>query len=197
MIIRIILNIYRLGLKFYIMTAETSLNLAQKKVAISLRQTNFLCVMRCWRRMPYSARNGINITRSSINVTKPLYQFLNFIAHCDPFLVKINKVHSTNISIFELQLLYVVFEGLARKNKRVDEILEWWFSPSELYLGRSLLRALTRTLHKYSLECETRPYTTEYDILLRRPLSISPELDKVLDPSSPRESSNSYFHAIH
>ena len=172
------------------MTAETTLNLAQKKVAISLRQTNFLCVMRCWRRMPYSAWDRIN-------VTKPLYQFLNFIAHCDPFLVKINKVHSTNISIFELQLLYVVFEGLARKNKRVDEILEWWFSPSELYRGRSLLRALTRTLHKYSLECETRSYTTEYDILLRRPLSISPEPDKALNLNSPRESSNSYFHAIH
>ena len=143
-------------------------NLTQDKIAISSNETTFLCVARCWGRISSSA-NG------AISFTEPLHQFLDFLFECDPFLVRVNKLNSTNVSIFELQLLYVVFKGWTQNNRKVNEILEWWFSPSELPKGRLLLKTLINILNADNLEYESRPWTTEYSILFCSIVSKTPK----------------------
>ena len=166
------------------------LNLIQDKISISSNETKFLCVIRCWGKISPSSN-------SAINFTKPVHELLDFLFQCDPFLVRVNKLNSTNISIFELQLLYVVFKGLAQNNSKVNEILEWWFSPSELPRGRLLLKTLINILNEENLEYVSSPWRTEYRILFCRVFSKTPKSSEFLGRDCGKDTSTLQFDAIH
>lgn len=76
----------------------------------------------------------------------PLMRFIDLLWKTDPYAVALHHRLDYDVSVFELQLLYVIAEKRAGNMDTVDELLGWWFPASLIPEARAALNTVTRIL---------------------------------------------------
>ena len=77
------------------------------------------------------------------------------VQECDPFVVNLNNLNDHTVSVFELQVLYVISSFRAGREKDTIEILNWWLPSVKMQKALCLIRTITHILDE--IEIETPP----------------------------------------
>ena len=91
----------------------------------------------------YPGRNQYLFTLLEVELEK----FLNLLNDFDPFAVKTSHVLDPSITLFELQLLYLLSEARKKNILVVKELLNWWFPPDIFPHALLIINEIVRILN--------------------------------------------------
>lgn len=128
-----------------------------------------LTAIREWQGRPESQRDsrageGCVGTASAISgqdvpqeLTSAVAAFLDLLWRCDPFTVNFNPLRNKGMTLFELQVVYVLGEWRRGNHATVHELLAWWLPDVLIAHGRALIAEVSEVLD--DLEIDYRPST--------------------------------------
>jgi hypothetical protein len=102
-------------------------------------------------------------------IDNPMNKFLLILWKHDPSALDLCKQNDTEVSIFELQLLYCIEKCRTGHEKIVHDLLSWWLPVSAVKIGYPLINLMAETLNKISKE------TLKGDKLLTQIISLMPK----------------------
>ncbi len=78
----------------------------------------------------------------------PLMRFIDLLWKTDPYAVALHHRLDYDVSIFELQFLYVITENRVGNVDIVGELLGWWFPATLIPDARAALNTVTKILNE-------------------------------------------------
>ena len=84
-------------------------------------------------------------------IDKPMNQFLLILWKHDPSVLDLCKQNDTEVSIFELQLLYCIEKCRIGHRKTVHNLLSWWFPVSDEKASYALINLMAETLNEVGM----------------------------------------------
>ena len=94
-----------------------------------------ICLVRSMRQFFFKEERDRPVLRShaTLNVVEvPIHRLLKLLWQYDPFLVDLCQPGDSNVSVFEVQLLYAIAARRGGHSKIVNEVLAWWLPQSAL-----------------------------------------------------------------
>ena len=114
--------------------------------------------VRRWERNASGLAEVMASGRKPVALAKSLHAFVLLIWETDPNAVKVLPLRDSGLTLFELQVLYLVSEHRSGSPAKVHGLLEWWVPESLLDEARSRLSDIVAALDGLDMAFDSRPW---------------------------------------
>lgn len=115
-------------------------------------ETTILQAIRRWRLNAVDLADVKVVGTEAIRLAAAARQFMDLLRDTDPYVIQVKREDEEAITLFELQLLYVISECRIGNTETTTEILDWWFPSRLVANAHALLAELTSVIETLSLE---------------------------------------------
>ena len=122
------------------------------RARLNSSETTVLLAIRRWRLTTVDLVDVKVAGPESVRLSSALRQFMDLLRDTDPYVIQVKREDDEAITLFELQLLYVISECRTGNTEATAEILDWWFPVPLVANARTLLTELTSVIETQSLD---------------------------------------------
>ena len=111
-------------------------------------------VLQAIRRWRYSAVDLADVKivgAERVRLAGAVRPFMDLLREADPYVVRVNRTTDPSMTLFELQLLYILSECRAGNSATTTELLDWWFPDRLVANARVLLEDFAFTIDTLAL----------------------------------------------
>ena len=126
--------------------------------APSWQETMLVRTVRRWQRNASGLAEVTTCGREPVALAKSVHDFILPIWETDPVAVKVLPVRDSGLTLFELQVLYLVSEHRSGSPAKVRALLEWWVPESLLDEAWSRLSDIGAALDGLDIAFDSRPW---------------------------------------
>lgn len=130
--------------------------------ALSAEERTVLRAIRHWCRGSESSRARPTDGTTPEAVSVALRQFLSTLRDSDPFALNLRAADDMALTLFELQVIYVLSEHQAGHTGTTAELLDWWFPADLVATGDALLGDIADALERSGIALESGPWIRDY-----------------------------------
>lgn len=121
------------------------------RAQLSEGEETILQAIRRWRYSAVDLADVKIVGCERICLGGALRAFMDLLREADPYVVRVNRTTDPSITLFELQLLYILSECREGNSETTTELLDWWFPAGLVANARVLLEDLASTIDTLAL----------------------------------------------
>lgn len=115
-------------------------------------ETTVLLAIRRWRLKTVDLLDVKLAGPEAVRLASVLRRFMDLLRDTDPYVIQVKREDEEAVTLFELQLLYVISECRTGNTEAITEILDWWFPVRLVAAARTLLTELAAEIETQSLD---------------------------------------------